>query len=122
MFRDLIGRVVVPVGVAYGSDTKKVEQILLDIAYRQDEVIIKSPVLNKPWVLFREFGDSSLNFELRCFIRNVDQRLNVISAINFEIDQAFREAGIEIPFPQRDVHLIAKSNDDIANNDEIKSS
>lgn len=107
MFRDSIGRVVLPVGVAYGTDTELVKSILLDIAYQHPQVISKSPILNKPWVLFRSFGDSSLNFELRCFIREVDSRLNVISDMNFEIDRAFREAGIEIPFPQREVHLIS---------------
>jgi small-conductance mechanosensitive channel len=48
---------------------------------------------------------SSLNFELRIYIRNIDRRLHVISDINFAIDVAFRDAGIEIPFPQRDLHI-----------------
>jgi potassium efflux system protein len=56
-------------------------------------------------VLFRGFGDSSLNFELRFFIRNVDQRLATQSDLNFAIEKGLREAGIEIPFPQRDLHL-----------------
>jgi potassium-dependent mechanosensitive channel len=107
MFRDSLGRVVLPVGVAYGTDTELVKSILLDIAYQHPSVITKSPILSKPWVLFRTFGDSSLNFELRCYIREVDNRLTVMSDMNFEIDRAFREAGIEIPFPQRDVHLIS---------------
>ncbi len=107
MFRDSLGRVVLPVGVAYGSDTELVKSILLDIAYQHPSVITKSPILSKPWVLFRTFGDSSLNFELRCYIREVDNRLTVMSDMNFEIDRAFREAGIEIPFPQRDVHIIS---------------
>jgi len=55
--------------------------------------------------LFLEFGDSSLNFELRCFILNIDNRLQVTSDLNFAIDQAFRDNGVEIPFPQRDVHI-----------------
>ncbi len=107
MFRDSLGRVVLPVGVAYGTDTELVKSILIDIAYQHDSVITKSPILPKPRVLFRTFGDSSLNFELRCYIRDVDNRLLVMSDMNFEIDRAFREAGIEIPFPQRDVHLIS---------------
>ncbi len=114
MFRDSIGRVVVPIGVAYGTDPQKVKQILLDIAFNHDSVISHSPVLSKPWVLFREFGDSSLNFELRCYIKMADDRLSVISDINFELEKALREAHIEIPFPQRDVHLISsiKHQDD----------
>jgi potassium efflux system protein len=56
-------------------------------------------------VLFLGFGDSALNLELRFFVRDVNQRLTVLSEVNFAIDAAFREAGIEIPFPQRDLHL-----------------
>ncbi len=111
MFRDSIGRVIVPIGVAYGTDPEKVREILLDIAYKHEAVITKSPILKKPWVLFRQFGDSSLNFELRCFIKIADDRLNVTSDINFEIEKAFRKANIVIPFPQRDVHLISSLND-----------
>jgi small-conductance mechanosensitive channel len=55
--------------------------------------------------MFRSFGDSALNFELRCFIRNVDQRLSTLSELNFAIEKALREANIQIPFPQRDLHL-----------------
>lgn len=107
MLRDSIGRIAVPVGVAYGTEPEKVKEILLDIAYQQQAVITQSPILTKPWVLFKEFGDSSLNFELRCYIREVDDRLKVISEINYAIEKAFREAVIEIPFPQTDVHIIA---------------
>ncbi len=106
MFRDSIGRVIVPVGVAYGSDPERIREILLEIAHNNPSVITNSPILSKPWVVFREFGDSSLNFELRCFIKTVDERLKILSDINFEIERAFRKANIEIPFPQRDVHLI----------------
>lgn len=106
MLRDSIGRITVPVGVAYGTNPEQVRDILIDIAHQHAEVLTQSPILPRPVVLFSEFGDSSLNFELRCFIRNVDDRRIVISDINFEIEKAFREEGIEIPFPQRDVHLI----------------
>ena len=51
------------------------------------------------------FGDSSLNFELRVFLKEIEGRLGIISDLNFAIDKAFREANIEIPFPQRDVHV-----------------
>jgi small-conductance mechanosensitive channel len=107
MLRDTIGRIKVPIGVAYGSDLERVREILLEIAFNHDSVITQSPILPKPWVLVRQFGDSSIDFELRCFIKDIDRRLRVISDINFAIDKAFRAAGIEIPFPQRDVHLIA---------------
>lgn len=95
------GRVEIQVGVAYGSDTEKVKEILLETA--------KSHPQCKPYpgpsVLFTGFGDSSLNFELRCFIRDITSCLVVKSDLCFAIDKAFREADIEIPFPQRDVHL-----------------
>lgn len=98
------GRAIIPVGVAYGTDTEKVRDILMAIAEDNSDVV-KSGSMPKPKVLFREFGDSSLNFELRVFLHNVDSRLVVISDINFAIDKAFREEGIEIPFPQRDLHV-----------------
>jgi len=94
-------RVSLPVGVAYGSDTAKVHEVLLACAEAHD-MVLKYP---KPIVLFRAFGDSSLNFELRCFIANAHQRINVSSDLHFSVDAAFREAGIEIAFPQRDLHI-----------------
>jgi small-conductance mechanosensitive channel len=99
------GRICVPIGVAYGSDTAKVKAILLDIAQNNEDVIKGNPQLPDPYVLFLTFGDSSLNFELRATIRDVDRRKRVISDINFAIDAAFREQGIEIPFPQRDINF-----------------
>ena len=99
-----VGRAIVPVGVAYGTDTEKVRDIMLAIAEENDQVL-KTGAMPKPKVLFRAFGDSSLNFELRVFLHDVDSRLTVISDINFAIDKAFKEAGIEIPFPQRDLHV-----------------
>lgn len=98
------GRAIIPVGVAYGTDTEYVRDILLKIAEENDDVI-NTGISPKPKVLFREFGDSTLNFELRVFLKNVDSRLSVISDINFAIDKAFKEAGIEIPFPQRNLHI-----------------
>jgi len=99
-----IGRAVIPVGVAYGSDTGQVRDILLAIA-EENEDVIKTGSVPKPIVLFRAFGDSSLNFELRVFLNDVDSRIRVVSDINFAIDKAFREASVEIPFPQRDLHV-----------------
>jgi potassium efflux system protein len=105
MLSDPWGRVRVPVGVAYGSDTARVMEILVDVAHKHPLVITHYPGVGQPRALFRGFGDSSLDFELRCFIRDVDSRLVTISDLNLAIDAAFREAGIEIPFPQRDVHF-----------------
>jgi len=104
MLHDPRGRVRVPVGVAYGSDTELVKNILLRIAAEHPLVLNDGPY-SMHTVLFIGFGDSSLNFELRCFIQNIDQRLQVISDINFAIDREFRAHNIEIPFPQRDLHV-----------------
>jgi len=103
--RNQWGRIKVPVGVAYGSNTAVVRDTLLDIAQNNEDVIKGNPQLPNPCVLFLGFGDSALNFELRVIIPNIDQRMRVISDLNFAIDAAFREQGIEIPFPQRDVNF-----------------
>lgn len=104
MLKDDRGRLRLAVGVAYGSDTDRVREILKQVAMEHSGVVTDGS-LPRPRVLFREFGDSALNFELRAFVQNIDQRLRIISDLNFAIDKAFREAGIEIPFPQRDVHI-----------------
>jgi potassium efflux system protein len=105
MLSDSWGRVKVPVGVAYGSDTARVMQILVEVANKHPQVMNNYPGIPDPKALFLGFGDSSLDFELRCFIRDVDRRLQTRSDLNLAIDAAFREAGIEIPFPQRDLHF-----------------
>ncbi|MFB6354940.1 MAG: mechanosensitive ion channel family protein [bacterium] len=94
-------RVRCPVGVAYGSDTQKVEEILTEIA-RESDKILDDP---GPSVLFPEFGDNALNFELRFWIDSPSKRAPIKSEINFEIDRRFREADIEMPYPQRDLHF-----------------
>ena len=94
-------RINVPVGVAYGSDTELVKRLLLEVADNHPDVL-KDP---KPDVLFREFADSSLNFDLRIWILNPMGRFKTISDINYAVDNAFREHNITIPFPQRDVHF-----------------
>ena len=104
MLHDTRGRARIPVGVAYGTDTRKVKEILEEIAAEHPSVVNDGST-PKPRVLFRGFGDSSLDFELRCHIKDIDERLIVTSDLNFAIDAAFRENGIVIPFPQRDVHI-----------------
>jgi potassium efflux system protein len=94
-------RVIVPVGIAYGSNTELAEEILAKVA-KENDVVLAEP---KPKVLFLEFGDSSLNFELRVYVSSVDYLLKVRHQLHKAIDQAFREAGIEIAFPQRDIHV-----------------
>ena len=94
-------RIAIPVGVAYGSDVPLVMQTLA--ACSTDNVAVMDAP--EPSVLFRRFGDSTLDFELRVWIWNVDNRLQVISERQQEIDRRFRAAGIEIAFPQRDLHI-----------------
>lgn len=106
VLRDTHGRLRVVIGVAYGSDVETVRTILEDVACAHPEVITdgRAPA---PRALFMGFGDSSLDFELRCRINRIDRRFTVISDLNFAIDAAFREAGISIPFPQRDLHIVS---------------
>jgi len=96
-----MGRLVIPVGVAYGSDLEKTKEILENAATEQDS-LVKYPA---PSVLFRGLGDSSLDFELRCYLRDVDTMLSTQSDLLFRIYVDLSKAGIEIPFPQRDVNL-----------------
>jgi MscS family membrane protein len=94
-------RVRVKIGVAYGSDIKQVETILVE-QVRSNTLAAQNP---EPRVRFREFGDSSLNFELLCWAKRPHDRGRLMHILNTGIYNAFAEAGIEIPFPQRDVHL-----------------
>ncbi len=102
--RDPYGRVIVKVPVAYGADTDKVRDVLLEVAKSHPQVI-QFGVVPPPVVLFMGFGANSLDFELRCFIRDINWKLSVTSDLNFAVDKAFRENGIEIPLPQRVLHV-----------------
>jgi potassium efflux system protein len=98
---DSMIRLVIPVGIAYGADTQRARQLLLQVA-GSTPLVLRDPPAK---AFFMGFGDSALNFELRVFVANVDQRINVMHDINMAIDRTFREAGIEIAFPQRDIHI-----------------
>ncbi len=94
-------RLVLPVGVAYGSDLEKVLAILTTVAAEHPDVL-KDP---KPMPLFIQFGGSSLDFELRVWLDNIDNRPRVQNELLLAIDRYFRAEGVEIPFPQHDLHL-----------------
>ncbi len=96
-----INRVLITAGIAYGSDTELARELLLKAAQEHHNVL-EDPA---PVATFEGFGDSALNFSLRCYLPNLDNRLVTITELHTAIDQAFRKAGITIAFPQRDVHL-----------------
>ena len=98
---DATNRIVIEVGVAYGSDTQKARDLLLEAA-AEAPLVMKDPV---PLATFEGFGDSTLNLILRCYLPSLDQRLPVISELHAAIDRKFRAAEIEIAFPQRDLHV-----------------
>jgi len=96
-------RLVIPVGIAYGSNVELALRILMDVVSNHPAVL-EDP---EPSVLFLGFGDSSLNLVARCFVGRMDQRMPTTSDLHRAIDNAFKEAGIVIAFPQRDMHLDA---------------
>ena len=99
--KNKLGRVEVPVGVAYGSDVQLVMDTLMD-CLKADSRVLTWP---EPYVVFLNFGDSSLDFSARGYIGDVEWVLSISSDLRIAIEKAFREKGIEIPFPQRDIHL-----------------
>lgn len=101
LFQDRTGRADIKIGVAYGSDTELVREILLACAHNHP-LVRSTP---EPTVLFRDFGDSALMFDLRFYLNDMYDVIKVPSDIRFEIDRQFRAQGVEIPFPQRDVHI-----------------
>lgn len=98
---DSITRVIVSVGVAYGSDMEKVDEVLLRVAH-SNERIVDDPA---PAVFCVELGDSGMHFELRVFVNDPLNYMPVSHEINAAITRALYDAGIEIPFPQRDLHV-----------------
>ncbi len=105
MLHDSWGRIIVPIGVAYGTNTAKVRDALISVASKHEMVVTDSPRFPPPTVLIRGFGDNAIDFELRCFIKKIDKRYDVMSDLYFAIDEIFSREGIVIPFPQRDLHI-----------------
>ncbi len=100
---DKITRFKVEVGVAYGSDTQLVKELLTKCASDHPQVITSRGIV----VRFEAFGDSSLNFSLYFWAERTWQVEDFKSDLRFSIDQAFRDNKISIPFPQRDLHIVS---------------
>ena len=98
---DQTTRIRIPVGVAYGSDVPLARSLML-LAAEGNSMILSDP---GPSTIFTAFGDNTLNLELRCFVGSQDHRMVAMTQIHEAIDRKFKEAGIVIAFPQRDVHL-----------------
>ncbi len=106
--RSVTTRFQIAVGVAYGSNVELVKEKLIEAAYAHEDIV---PKPEKPYVLFKDFADNSLNFELNFWTSNTWDIEIVQSDVRFTIDKLFREAGIVIAFPQRDVHLTVDDKD-----------
>jgi small-conductance mechanosensitive channel len=98
---DPVNRIVITVGVAYKSDTRKAHDLILVVASEHPNVL-DDPA---PRVTFESFGDSTLNFVLRCYTANLDIRLDTIHELNEAVHDRFNQEGVEIAFPQMDLHV-----------------
>ena len=103
-------RVHVSVGVAYGSDLEKVKELLMSLL-GEDKRVLTQP---GPVVTAKNFGDSAVNFEVTCWVKHFNDASGLTSDLVTRIDSAFRAAGIAIPFPQQEVHMVSvKDGDDL---------
>ena len=101
-------RLKVPIGVAYGTDIDEFEELVTEIAI-EEPLVLDSP---KPRMRFRRFGDSALEYELLCWVSSPIRANKALHKLNREIYKRLLAAEIEIPFPQRDVHLVPASSTD----------
>lgn len=98
---DQTTRILIPVGIAYGSDVQLAMALLAEAAEENEKVLRDPP----PFVIFEGFGDNALTLNLRCYLATVENRLITISELHQAINEKFNSAGVEIAFPQRDIHL-----------------
>ncbi|MDX1302964.1 mechanosensitive ion channel domain-containing protein [Photobacterium sp.] len=98
---DTVNRVVISIGVAYGSDVDRVSELLMKIATEQPEIL----TIPEPTVIFMRHGESSLDLDLRVFVPSPDDIMPIRDRLNRLISKTFSKEGIEIPFPQRDLHI-----------------
>ncbi|WP_306117789.1 MULTISPECIES: mechanosensitive ion channel domain-containing protein [unclassified Roseitalea] len=101
MHRNTLGRVAIPIGVAYGSDARRVHDLLLEIAAEHDDILS----FPEPFVSFDNFGASSLDFVLYAYLADIGLGLGVRTELRMRIVERFAAEGIQIPFPQQDIHL-----------------
>ncbi len=104
MLNDQFGRIIIPVRVAYGTDTELVIHTLRGVAEINSNVLREDGKLQIQ-TFFRSFGETAMNFELRVHIKDVENIMAITSELNLAIDKAFRKAGIEIPLPRQIVYL-----------------
>lgn len=104
-YLDQTGRVILAIGVDYLADPEQVKRLLLAATEGIDGIVQdnEKPGMTGPWVLFTDFGDSALQFELRAYVHDLNSKLGIASTLRFRILKLFREADINIPFPQNDV-------------------
>ncbi len=105
MFHDMHYLVVNKFGVAYSSDLELVKKLLLETAHAHPEVITHTKEL-APIVYLKNFGDSTIDFELQSMIRNVNLKTSVLSDINFTVAKVFAEHGIQFAYPHREVTVL----------------
>ncbi|MET0105465.1 MAG: mechanosensitive ion channel domain-containing protein [Sedimenticola sp.] len=98
---DKLNRVIIPVGIAYGSDVDRAMELMLEAAHENQEVV-DDP---QAFCTFESFGDNALGLTLRAYLDSIDNRINTITALHKAINEKFNDAGIVIAFPQRDLHL-----------------
>jgi potassium efflux system protein len=98
---DQTTRLVLAIGIAYGSPVRQAMELLEEAAHENPNVLDEP----SPTVIFETFGDNALGLLLRCFVDSIDLRVSTISALNEAINDKFNAAGISIAFPQRDLHL-----------------
>lgn len=98
---DSTNRIVIRVGIAYGSDVRLAQQLLLRVAAEHPAILAEPP----PTATFEEFGNSALQLVLRAYLSRLDQRLPCIHDLHLAIDKVFREHNIQIPYPQMEVHV-----------------
>ena len=108
-FSDKMRRIEIKVGVEYGCDVNQIKELLLSCA-KSDDRVLSNP---EPAVIFRDFGDSSLDFELRCWTKDFELWFAISSELRFAINKVFAENEITIPFPQRDIYIKSPNAQDL---------